>query len=216
MADYSQVSNAAVTRYDERFGKLGNDVRTLGWGSKDQQLYRFQQTLAAVPDFSGKGILDIGCGFADYAHFLSKRFNGFSYTGWDINDNLIAEAQKAFAGNPNIKLEKEDLAENKQRSPKADIVVMLGLLNFNLAKQGLDNLTYSRHMLKNAFQLTTSVLVVDFLSTVLTPDYPAEDFVYYHDPAKALNLALELTPKVVLKHDYMPIPQTEFMLFLYK
>ena len=59
-------------------------------------------------------------------------------------------------------------------------------------------------------------LVVDFLSTSLTPDYPKEDAVFYHDPEKMLSFALGLTPNVTLIHDYPPIPQKEFMLVLHR
>jgi len=31
-----------------------------------------------------------------------------------------------------------------------------------------------------------------------------------------LDFALALSPNVVLKHNYAPIPQKEFMLFIYK
>lgn len=43
-----------------------------------------------------------------------------------------------------------------------------------------------------------------------------EDFVFYHDPAEMLNYALTVTPDVTLHHNYLPIPQKEFMLVLYK
>jgi hypothetical protein len=60
------------------------------------------------------------------------------------------------------------------------------------------------------------VLVVDFLSTYRTPDYPQEDFIFYHDPKIMLDFALNLSANVVLKHNYAAIPQKEFMLFIYK
>jgi len=60
------------------------------------------------------------------------------------------------------------------------------------------------------------LLVVDFLSLQYAPNYPKEDFVFYHDPLKMLEFAFELTPNVLLKHNYAPIPQREFMLYLYK
>jgi hypothetical protein len=92
---------------------------------------------------------------------------------------------------------------------------MLGLLNLNF-HEDFDNLTYSKLMITNAFSAVNELLIVDFLSNRLTPDYPKEDFVFYHDPAKMLDFALTLTPNVVLKHNYAPIPQREFLLALYK
>ena len=57
-------------------------------------------------------------------------------------------------------------------------------------------------------------LIFDFISTHRTPSYPAEDFIYYHDPVEILAFCFELTPRVSLKHDYLPIPQREGMIAL--
>ena len=105
------------------------------------------------------------------------------------------------------------LNPEEDSGPVADIGVMLGLLNFNWRGE-VDNLAYSRQAIRNAFRLVRRGLIVDFLSSHLTADYPAEEFVYYHEPDLVLRLGLELTPCVLLKHDYVPIPQQEFMLVL--
>ena len=69
-------------------------------------------------------------------------------------------------------------------------------------------------MIKKAFSAVSETLVVDFLSLYRIPDYPKEDFVFYHDPSEMLAFALELTPNVRLIHDYEAIPQKEFTLVL--
>ena len=61
-----------------------------------------------------------------------------------------------------------------------------------------------------------NLLIVDFLSFKTTSDYKKEDFVFYHKPDEILKFALSLSENVVLKHNYAPIPQKEFMLFIYK
>ena len=66
------------------------------------------------------------------------------------------------------------------------------------------------------FSHIDETLIVDFLSTNLTSDYPKEDFVFYHDPQEILEFALTLTDNVKLVHDYLPIPQKEFILILSK
>ena len=115
----------------------------------------------------------------------------------------------------NFDFVKQDIAKNNIKKDNFDIGIMLGLLNFNLKKE-FDNYEYSQIMIKNAFNLVDKLLIVDFLSTKLTTSYPKEDFVFYHDPAQMLNFAFELSNNVVLKHNYAPIPQKEFMLFIYK
>ena len=43
-----------VERYSNRLNILGYDVKTLGWGSVEQQEYRFAQTISSEINFSGK------------------------------------------------------------------------------------------------------------------------------------------------------------------
>jgi SAM-dependent methyltransferase len=215
MIDINQISQNTIDRYTKRYDSFGKDIKTLGWGSEEQQIYRFKNTIQAV-NFNDKSILDIGCGFGDYSNFLKKQsINIKSYTGWDINPVLIEEA--------NVKASELDTFSvfNLANDPiesyinKYDIGVMLGLLNFNLGSTSV-NWEYSKMMLKQAFALVNHVLIVDFISSKLFRGYPTEDFIYYHNPSQVVDFALELTDNVVLKHNYAPIPQKEFMLYIYK
>lgn len=214
MIDINQISQNTIERYTKRYDSFGKDIKTLGWGSEEQQIYRFENTIQAA-DFSNKSILDIGCGFGDYSKFLKKNsINIKSYTGWDINPVLIDEANNKAS-------ESAFLVFNLANDPiesyvnKYDIGVMLGVLNFNLGLTSV-NWEYSKMMIKNAFAVVNHVLIVDFISTKLFPGYPPEDFIYYHNPGQVADFALELTDNVVLKHNYAPIPQKEFMLYIYK
>lgn len=215
MKEIKQISKDTVERYSNRYKKHGKNVLTLGWGSDQQQVYRFEQIIHQT-DLSKKSVLDIGCGFGDFFTFTQKnKISLKSYTGWDINQDLINEASKEFKKCKTAKFEVKNIFESSFKKPVADAGIMLGLLNFNL-KGKIDNYTYSKIGLEKAFATVGEVLVIDFLSTNLCKEYPKEDFVFYHDPAVVLNMAFELTSNVILKHNYSPIPQKEFMLFLYK
>jgi len=108
-----------------------------------------------------------------------------------------------------------NIAETNLENEVADAGIMLGVLNLNL-KEKFDNYAYSELFIEKAFGCVKKLLVVDFLSEEITAPYPKEDFVFYHNPARMLEFAFTLTPNVVLKHNYQPIPQKEFMLYLYK
>jgi SAM-dependent methyltransferase len=208
--DLSNISQATVSRYSERYHKLGKHVQTLGWGSEEQQFYRFSQVLRAV-DLNDRSVLDIGCGFGDF--LTSCKSAGCKlehYTGWDINPDLIAEAKQQH---PSSDFSVLNLAEQEDLSPVAGVGVMLGVLNLNF-KERYDNMSFSKMMIQKAFSAVSETLVVDFLSLYHSSDYPKEDFVFYHNPCVMLAFALELTPNARLFHDYAPIPQKEFMLVL--
>ncbi|MDP4998648.1 MAG: class I SAM-dependent methyltransferase, partial [Saprospiraceae bacterium] len=169
-------------------------------------------------DLTARSILDIGCGFGDLLSLIQEeKIEICSYRGWDINPDLIEAARTKFEGSTinDVIFEVIDISNQNIEKNISDVGYMLGLLNLNF-HEDFDNLTYSKLMITNAFSAVNELLVVDFLSNRLTPDYPKEDFVFYHDPAKMLDFALTLTPNVVLKHNYAPIPQREFLLALYK
>ena len=210
------ISRQTMERYSTRFKELGYNVRTLGWGSVEQQRYRFAQTLRFGLDFDGTVVADFGCGFGDYYDFLMEAGAPIKkYIGWDINPDLIAEAKKRYSAHNNTHFSCEDLTVGEYSEPVADIGVMLGVLNFNL-KTMYDNYVYSELMISHAFKLVKKALIVDFLSTRLCQDYPKEDFVFYHEPVRMLEFGLTLSSNVTFKHDYRPIPQKEFMLVIQK
>ena len=216
MDKLKEISKSMIERYSNRYRELGYDIKTLGWGSEDQQHYRFTQTLQTGLDLNGKEILDIGCGFGDYSNFLVDSNISFSsYLGVDINSDLINEAKFRHNNISDRDFCVLDLTKNPKQKPMADIGIMLGLLNLNL-KGDMDNYEYSFNMIKNAFSLVTETLIVDFISTRKNSEYPAEDFIFYHDPVRVLEFANSLTDNFSLKHDYLPVPQKEFMLFLHK
>lgn len=212
-----EISKSMIERYSNRYNQMGYDVKTLGWGSKEQQEHRFRQAINSINFEHSKSILDIGCGFGDlFALLLADKKPINKFIGWDINSDLIGEANKIWQSTevPN-EFKVVNLANHICEKPLADIGFMFGVLNLNL-KDNFDNYTYSKLFIKNAFSAVKELLVVDFLSAYTTADYPKEDFVFYHDPIKMLEFAFSLTPNVVLKHNYAPIPQKEFTLYLYK
>ena len=212
-----EISEETVSRYSARYCRYGRDVRTLGWGTRDQQQYRFSQAVDAYGAIREASILDIGCGFGDLLGFLRSKgdFDG-QYIGWDINEALIQEAVKRYADVPAVSFEVMDILQSPQVvEPVADVGVMLGLLNFNLGAAA-DNCAYSELMIRKASAFVKKALIVDFLSSYRDPGYPKEDFVFYHEPERMMSFALSLTDNVACKHDYAAIPQKEFMLVVYK
>jgi SAM-dependent methyltransferase len=214
--DFNYISKNTLKRYTDRYNELGKNIRTLGWGSSEQQELRFINTLRAE-NFDGKSVIDIGCGFGDYYSFLLKQgIKLDSYIGTDINESFINESKKSYSDQ--CEFITADILSGEfplNESFHFDIGVMLGLLNYNLQSSAL-NYEYSKKMITNAFSLVDKVLIVDFLSSKLFDGYPKEDFVFYHEPKEMFEFALSLSSNVSLIHDYEPIPQKEFMLFIYK
>jgi SAM-dependent methyltransferase len=211
------ISKRMISRYSERYKKLGYDVRTLGWGTKAQQVARFEQVIKSGIDLIDKHVLDVGCGFGDLANFLIQKKISFKhYTGWDLNPDLINEAKNIWKDIPNVSFDVKNIASLEAPGrAEADIAIMLGVLNLNF-KEELNNYEYSKKLIADTFKVVKDCLIVDFLSAKHNPDYPKEDFVFYHEPSEMLEFAFSLSQNIALRHNYMPIPQKEFMLFIYK
>ncbi len=209
--EIERIDNETVDRYNKRFEKYGVEAKTLGWGCKDDQIIRFT-TAITYTDFSGKSVLDIGCGFADFYHFLiNKGIKIKKYKGIDINGKLIQVAKKRF---PQNEYEVRNILLENYGKIQGEIVTLFGLLNFKLNE--INNLNYTRIMIDAAWKIAKETLIVDFLSTHLTKSYPKEDFVYYHNPKDVLDFCFRLCDNIVLVHDYPSIPQKEFMAILKK
>ena len=206
-----RLDTKTIQRYNTRFDKLGVNAKTLGWGSTQDQYTRFGAATYYV-DFSHRTVLDVGCGFADFLDFLSKKKIGIKkYKGIDINKNLLRVAEKKY---PQAVFRLRNILLNNYKKPQADIVTLFGILNFRL--HGVTNIAYTKAMLDAAWMATKEVLVVDFLSDYRTKDYKKESFVYYHKPRQVLDYCFKLSNNIVLVHDYQPIPQKEFMVIMRK
>jgi SAM-dependent methyltransferase len=204
---FAKIDAATNARYDARFTEHGVSHRTLGWGSREQQAYRFAQVLQCA-DFAGRSVLDIGCGFGDLLSYLKQQQVPIThYVGIDVNPEFI---RVAAANHPEAEFHAISLTSLEGAALRSDLVVMLGLLNFR--QQPLDNPAYAREMIGRAFVLGREALICDFLSSRRSSAYPPEDFVYYYEPAFVLELGLDCSTDVVLKHDYQPIPQREMLL----
>lgn len=204
---FAQIDAATKARYDARFTRHGVSHRTLGWGSREQQAYRFAQVLQCA-DFAGRSILDVGCGFGDLLGYLKQQQVPIAgYVGIDVNPEFV---RVAAANYPEAEFHAISLTSLEDAALRSDLVVMLGLLNFR--QQSLDNQVYAREMVARAFALSRETLICDFLSSRRSSIYPPEDFVYYYEPAFVLELGLDYSGDVALKHDYEPIPQREMLL----
>ena len=201
-------------RYNDRLKKFGDDPKTLGWDNIINQNIRFKNAFENI-NFKNKSILDVGCGLANFYDFLSNNFEkkNFSYTGIDINKNLIKFCKNKHL-DKNADFFVSNILLNEFNGRTWDVVTMFGLLNLKINE--IDKYDFVRDMIISALKVTDEVLIVDMLSSKLDISYKKENFVNYFDPLKVLNLVFNLSPYVKLIHDYKSIPQREFMLIIRK
>ena len=197
----TQDREALTKLYEDRYSELGQDIRTLGWRSVEDQRLRFQ-VLCDIADLSGARICDIGCGFGDLLPYLNERFGEVSYTGIDICGSFIERARELHPDHRFLKL---DILEDPFEE-HFDYFLLSGALNFRVS----DSLWLTTSMITRMFELADKGVAVNFLSSFVNFERPHN---VHHDPMEMFAFGKSLTKWVSLRHDY---PLWEFTLHLYK
>lgn len=200
----TQTDSSSIKKfYQEKFNEYGVDPRSLLWKGKGAAHQRFRQFWAEI-DFSNKSVLDIGCGFGEFAKFLDKRYENVTYTGVDIVPEFIVEAKKNFPHHTFHTLDffNEPLDEN------FDVIIASGVLNSNV----FDNMEYRKKAIKVMFEHTKGVLAFNTLGSYPQPENDGESNVWYSDSLEILKYCMSLTRRVILRHHYHP---KDFTVFLY-
>ena len=178
--------------YNDRYNEFGNDVRTVGWGSQQDQILRFEVLFRGF-DPRGKTILDIGCGLGDLVSWLDQRTNGdFRYIGVDIAEKLIRDARTKHNPAKTNFILGDALSP---RLPEVDISVLSGALSYKV--DGLEN--YARSTLQNMYELSKEAVSVNFLTAYV--DYEVDKNQHYQ-PEVVFAWAKQLSMRVNLIHDY--------------
>lgn len=204
-----RIERETVDRYSRRLKDLGAVPRALGWDTGENQAIRFE-AFTRAQDLDGRHVLDVGCGFGDfYGHLKRRGIRVASYTGWDVNPDLLTIARARY---PEATFEVRNVMREPATERIADVVVAMGVLNFRLSD--LSNEEYAIRFLEATWPAARQALLVDMLSAHRIASYPAEPHVHYYDPGVMMARASRLTMDLAVIHDYPPIPQKEFILKL--
>jgi len=193
MVDYLKQNDRKKIEalYNDRFDNYKNDIKTVGWGSREDQTLRFEQLFRNL-DLKGKKILDVGCGLGDLTTFLNEKTSGnFSYIGIDIAKSLIDEANRLKAANNISFIHGEVFLING----KFDYVVESGALTYKIE----DNILYTTKVMKKMFELSNEAACLNFMTKYV--DFEL-DKNFHYSPEEMFTHAINLTPHVAIFHDY--------------
>jgi 2-polyprenyl-3-methyl-5-hydroxy-6-metoxy-1,4-benzoquinol methylase len=137
--------------YEERYARNGNNIKSVGWGSKKYQFLRFQ-ILTRNINLNKKKILDFGCGFGDLNIFLKKKFKNFSYSGYDINNSFIINNKKKFP--------ETNFFNEKKLIKKFDFIICSGVFYLRTKYTKF----YFTKLINFLFNRTQKGLMINFLS----------------------------------------------------
>lgn len=176
--------------YDALVRRHGHSPEACDYGRRESQRIKFEILAQAAP-LAGKSLLDVGCGFADFADFLAEVNPPASYTGWDISPAMVREAAR-------LHQELEISRTNILTEPvgrRFDVVVANGIFYLLGEKAGELMQQFIVKMLATA----NEVVAFNSLSSWAIDQEPGE---FYADPVATLEFCRTLTPRVALRHDY--------------
>jgi len=198
MSDKSPFDVIAC-RYDDLVARFGHDPRACDYGRPESQAVKFS-VLSEVTPLNGKTILDVGCGFADFARYLEARYPGVRYTGVDISEAMVNSARKL---RPDLAIERLNILN--EYPGHFDVVTANGI--FYLL--GADARSLSQQLVTRMYSLSRHAVAFNSLSSWAAN--PAEGE-YYADPCDFVDFCRTLTPWVVMRHDYHA---RDFSIYLY-
>jgi len=191
--------------YEKAIEKHGPCFEATLWRSREKQCARFE-VIRGLVNFRGRTVLDAGCGLGDFSASLAEhQAQHGEYVGLEALGSFVAAAgarnlpRSRFVACDFVK----EAGAFTGRFPsaadgRADVVVFCGSLN--TLEQDL-----AMPVLERAWDACRLVLVFNFLSERYPEAEcaPADSIVQRYCPGRVLEWALDRTPLVALRHDYM-------------
>jgi len=203
----SRPDSETTQFYESHVRRFGYGYRALGFGRRSSQEKRFG-ALAALGNFDGARVPDVGCGFGDLLAWLRARGVQPRYTGLDLTASMIERCRKRFdegCADASARFVVGD-ALTWQADAEYDYVIASGIFGYHAR----DTRARIQPTLERLFGIARAGLAVNFLSGCAPTRSPGRLYVH---PADVLQYALRLTPAVRLDHTYMP---NDFTLCMYK
>ena len=168
----------------------------MDWSSAESQSVRFSQLLRLVRWEPVPSLIDWGCGYGALAQQLCADDAAFSYTGFDLADEMIAAARMQVA---DARCTFTSVESELQFS---DYTVASGIFNVKLQVQEPAWHDYVVATLDRIASLSRHGFAFNMLTRYADPHLMRDDL-YYADPGRYFQLCKERYARdVALLHDY--------------
>ncbi|HET9183998.1 MAG TPA: class I SAM-dependent methyltransferase [Candidatus Angelobacter sp.] len=177
-------------------------VEALGWRGPESQSKRFE-ALLQVGDFTGRTVLDIGCGYGDLKGFLDRHCPDFTYIGIDQMPEFIEEAKARYEGLLDTYFFRRDFTQ--AQLPQVDYVIASGAFGYRFADAG----HYFR-MVRKLFGAAKSAFAFNMLDGAV---FPPHDLLTGHERSEVTAFCRSLTSRVEVVSGYL---EDDFTVFMYR
>jgi|694.fasta_scaffold39169_3 SAM-dependent methyltransferase len=200
--NFEEIKNEYSTKFREHGVSSASMLMPKG-----RHEVRFTIVSDYLPKKESPTILDYGCGLGFLHTYLVQEGIEHQYLGIDIVPEFIESCNKRVSSNAQFRLiqPETEIFEN------FDLVYASGVFNLQTAESKKDSLAYVRERILKLFEITTKVMIIDFLS----PDVDFEQESAQHiDYRMVLDwLVPTFSRRWILRHDYLPY---EYSLVIFK
>jgi SAM-dependent methyltransferase len=180
-----------------RFREHGATPKGMDWNSLDAQNVRFDQLSRVTDATEHYSLLDYGCGYGALYDFLKAKGHDFSYTGFEIVEEMAEKGRHLHASEDDC-----TFTTRESELKPADYVVESGIFNIKLAA---DPQVWSEHVtatLKRMNALSRKGMAFNLLTSYSDPEFIRPDL-YYADPCFYFDYCkIHFSRNVALLHDY--------------
>jgi SAM-dependent methyltransferase len=193
----TRVLDAVRRYYSEKIVEHGPTAKGVDWNDEGSQELRFDQLLKLCDDGRAFTINDYGCGYGALAHYLGRKGYTFEYTGFDISEQMIAQAQELLREAMNCRF-----VRTENELEPADYTVASGI--FNVRLDAADE-AWEQHVLETLGRidaLSARGFAFNMLTSYSDADRMRPDL-YYADPREIFDHCKRTFARwVALLHDY--------------
>jgi SAM-dependent methyltransferase len=200
------LERSVVEHYERQLARFGPTAQGMDWKDEASQELRFR-VLCGVCDLGGRSLHDVGCGAGHLYGFLRRQGVAVDYTGSDASPRMLECARRLH---PEARFEQRDL----RQGPPAetwDVVLCSGLFSVKLAHSDETWWRFVRETLLGMFEMCRVAIAFNLMSDRV--DWRTKDL-FYAPPGAVLDFCrAELSPWVILRHDY---PLHEYTVYVYR
>lgn len=200
---------ASVNKYyTEKIIEHGVSPQGVDWNGKDSQELRFNQLCSLIDVKDNFSVLDFGCGYGALLDYLQQHKSNFNYRGFDISEEMIAQARTHNQQHGNATWSTE-----MKEGEKFDYSILSGIFN---VRQGVSDAEWQKYII-DTLEMVNRCSTKGFSFNILTSYSDKEymrDYLYYADPCFFFDYCKKHFSKyVALLHDY---PLYEFTILVRK
>jgi len=203
------ASAIIANHYKECFLKHGDSHLGADWPKLNDLFVRYNVMLSVIKDTNKKtSILDFGCGSGMLLEYIQNNTkNEITYSGMDINKDLINCAKNKFKNNNFYCL---NLLENEFHL-KFDYVICNGVFTEKLTLSKDEMFNFTCALLLKLFNLSNIGIAFNIMSSHV--DYE-KDFLFHLEHDRLLKFVVnKLTRNYIIRSDY---GLYEYTVYLYK